>query len=674
MHKTVYMKKTLILTLLFLVFSVSAAAEISSDLQNELDQLGPQDRVEVLVQTGPSMTDQHVQAMNQQGEVKNRYDLFNGVHLELPVPAVEAISNLDFVESVEPNYEVEVTLSESTEQVEANHIWNNYNTTGEEVETAVLDTGVQAEHSQLNVVEEVDFTGEGTDDLNGHGTHVAGIIGSQDETNRGVAYNSDLFDVKVLNEDGQGSGSDLLEGMEWTVENNIDIAVMSLGAEVEECDGEDFLSQAVDDMVEEGVYVTVAAGNEGPEEETITIPGCSREATTVGAVDKNDELADYSSRGPTSNGKTKPDVVAPGTSIESTWNDNGFNTISGTSMATPHVAGQAALLLEEDPNLTPTELKQTITETSTDLGFDSNEQGDGRINVSQSFYAVSDQERNETEEEQEEGTEEEQEETETGPPEQDQPQTPEAEARAEGRMRFGPESRFYGLRIAADRASVSLGLRTNEQVMERRAQEARTMMERGNQEASERALGEMRRTAGDRENATQQAQETLERVMQDAPEEAQEGLRNALQNVEQQRGQRGQQQQEERPEQGQQEQRPEDSVPEEPPQEQPEQAPEESGSPEEGEQREPPTPDETQSDEELKDQPETPRQEETETHGGQQETPEDQEQSEQETQQEESNETSNETDTETPQQDEETGSDQQGNNVGQFFRDRLSLN
>lgn len=543
-------KLALVLTSIVLL-SFSVAAEVSSDLQNELDQLGPNDRIEVLVQTGPSMTDQHVDAISQQGELRNRYDLFDGVHLELPVPAVDVLSNLDFVESVEPNYEMGLFLSESAGQVEAETVWD-YERTGEGVKTAVLDTGVHAEHSGLNVAEQVDFTGEGTGDNNGHGTHVAGIVGSQDDNNRGLAYGSNIYDVKVLNEDGQGSGSDLLDGMEWVVNNDMQVAVLSLGAAVEDCDGDDILSRAVDDMTDEGVFVAVAAGNEGPEDETITIPGCSREGTTVGSVDKNDRLADYSSRGPTSDGRAKPDVVAPGTIIESTWNDGGFNTISGTSMATPHVAGQAALLLEEEDNsLTPRELKDVIISTSTDLGLERNEQGSGRINVSESFFQISDEEREEQqkEEEQEEENEETEEKNgdETEEDRDDEEQAPDqempgAEARAEGRIRFGPDSMFYGLRVASDRAAVSLGFKTRQDVMKRRAQEARQMQEQGNNQAAERALSEMRRSAGSSENATREAEETLERVIEDAPEEAKEGLRNSLRNVEEKGGQRTQRQ------------------------------------------------------------------------------------------------------------------------------------
>lgn len=529
------MKRIVFVLASIVLLSFSVAAEVSSDLQNELDQLGPNDRVEVLVQTGPSMTDRHVNAMSQQGELKNRYNLFDGVHLELPVPAVEALSRLEFVESVEPNYEIELFLSESASQVEADTVWE-YQSTGEGVETAVLDTGVHSEHSELNIIQQMDFTGEGFGDNNGHGTHVAGIIGSQDENNRGLAYESNLYDVKVLNQDGHGSGSDLLEGMEWTVNNDMQIAVMSLGAEVENCDGEDILSQAVNEMTDQGVFVTVAAGNNGPEDRTITVPGCSSKGTTVGSVDKNDKLADYSSRGPTADGRAKPDVVAPGTGIESTWNNGGFNTISGTSMATPHVAGQAALLLGEDNSLGPNELKDIITDTSTDLGLDSNQQGHGRINVSEAYFQVSDEEREQEEEEDEETKEETDEETQEYREEDDLSSDQEqsgTNTKAEGRIRLGPDSMFYGLRIASDRAAVSLGFRTREDVMERRAREARQMQERGDSQSAERALNEMRKTAGDSENANRELEETLERVMEGSPEESKEGLRNALRNVEQ---------------------------------------------------------------------------------------------------------------------------------------------
>lgn len=541
--------KVILITVFLILVSFSVSAQITPDLNEKLNEIGEQERTEVLIQVGPSMTDQHIENLEEIGEVRNRYQHFNGVHLELPRPAVENLANRPFVESIEPNYEISTTLSESATQIQAQEAWK-FETTGHGVDVAILDTGIQATHPELDVAEEVDFTGEGTEDLDGHGTHVAGIVGSQHEENRGIAYESTLYDVKVLTQDGTGQGSDLLQGMEWAIENNMQVSVLSLGAEIEECDGTDTISQAVDEMSNQGVTVTVAAGNTGPEEQTITIPGCSNEGITVGSVDKSDEIASYSSRGSTSDGRIKPDIVAPGTGIQSTYNNDGFTTLSGTSMATPHVAGQAALLLQEDQELTPSEIKNLIQQSSEDLGLEENTQGSGRINVNASYRLIADIEQDEevedTNETEQETDEEEEETSEDDTTDSEQERTGEmpqqAAEQAQRRGFFGPDSRMYGLRIAMDRASMAVGLQTREQVMEKRAQEARQMQERSNTQAAERAIGEMRRTAGESENATREAEETLDRVMENAPEEAKEGLRNALRNVEENRQQAQQRQ------------------------------------------------------------------------------------------------------------------------------------
>lgn len=651
-------KHILALTTLTILLTTATTANTTPELQQEIDQATPNDRIEVILTVGPQINQSHIDNAAQQGEIQKTYEQFNNIHLELPTAAVENLEQRDFVEKIEPNYETSTTLQESTTQIEAETAWNN-NATGEDINVAVLDTGIQANHPNLNIAEEIDFTGEGTQDDDGHGTHVAGIIASQHEDNRGVAYQSTLNDVKVLGADGSGSGTDLLDGIEWTIENDIDIAVMSLGATVDQCDGEDFLSQAVDEAFQNGVFVTVAAGNEGPEEQSITIPGCSQEALTVGSVDKNNEIASYSSRGPTADNQVKPDVVAPGTNIESTYNNEDFQTLTGTSMATPHVAGQAANILQQNPDTTNEELKNQITQTTVDLGLDENTQGTGRINISattnttqqeqeeeenettiqtqteittpetettqplnetlqvqwnatnqeenttllnQTTVQLSDyleqninqdlelepgqqqnlqteiqsdqleeaenqqltvtdtwenntetqdtvtinienqtqQEQEEDEEETSDGNQTEENRTQTGPPtDAGDPSQQGREARQRSPV-FGPSSRLYSVRTGLDRIQVATGLKTREEVMEERAREAREMQEEGNNQAAERAVNELGRSAGEDENSTTRAEETLNRVIEDAPEEAQEGLRNALSNVEENREQRRQ--------------------------------------------------------------------------------------------------------------------------------------
>jgi hypothetical protein len=163
---------------------------------------------------------------------------------------------------------------------------------------------------------------------------------------------------------------------------------MSLGAEIDPCDGTDAISQAVDKAVSKGVVVVVAAGNSGPDSGTITSPGCSKKGITVGAVDDNDNVPSWSSRGPTDDGRVKPDLVAPGVGITSTWKDNSFKSLSGTSMSTPHVSGVVALLLETDSSLKPDDVKEALKSTALDLGLDENTQGAGRVDAYEAYIYV----------------------------------------------------------------------------------------------------------------------------------------------------------------------------------------------------------------------------------------------------------------------------------------------
>ena len=627
-------RKAIILAFATVLTLSTVSAQISLGLQDRLDQRPDTERVDVIILTQPNANEQAKSAVrNANGNISHDFNIIDGVAVTIPKVAAENLADRDFVREIQPDYNVETRLSESADTVDAEEVWSQ-NVTGEGVDVAVLDTGIE-DNTILNVEEQVDYTSEGTDDLNGHGTHVAGIIASPDEEYRGVAYGADLFDVKVLDQEGTGSASDVISGLEWAVENNADVATLSLGAAVEECDGTSSISEAVDNTVEEGVTVTVAAGNNGPDSETITAPGCAENPITVGSS-SNAEISDFSSRGPTADGRVKPDLVAPGEGITSLTNNDGdspqFETLSGTSMATPHVAGAAALLLAEE-DLSPSEVKNLTTYTAEDLGFDTNDQGSGRLDAYAAYQQVS-QTQNQTENEtgneapavevlgtqvnflnesaeaelainatdsddetlnatfyfegeqvsQQEGYGEitnteanlslnttynwsaevtdgtnttvtgtqsfstdvdtgNENETEdgnqtgnrTGP--ELPPQASDTARKATAGL-FNPTSPFYGFDVAFDRASVAVGLRTRESVMEERASEARAMAEKGNEEAAEKAVNKLRNTAGDSENATKEAEETLNRVLEGAPEEAKQGLRNALENAEKNRQQR----------------------------------------------------------------------------------------------------------------------------------------
>ncbi len=230
--------------------------------------------------------------------------------------------------------------------------------------------------------------GEGTDDENGHGTHVVSIVAgtgaASGGVNKGVAPKASLLDVKVLDKTGSGKLSDAIAGIEWAVLNNAEIISLSLGALLP-CNGLDTTSLAADIAVKRGKHVVVAAGNLGPLPGTITSPGCAREVITVGAVDRLDAVALFSSRGPTLDGRAKPDIVAPGVLILAAQAGGSYVPMSGTSMAVPHVSGVVALLLSQKPGLSPEQVKDVLMTTALDLDEDKNTQGTGRVQAYEAF-------------------------------------------------------------------------------------------------------------------------------------------------------------------------------------------------------------------------------------------------------------------------------------------------
>jgi len=284
------------------------------------------------------------------------------------------------------------------EQIGAPQVWDiGYN--GTEIKIAILDTGIDDTHPDLDegkVVAENDFTDDGTtDDLDGHGTHCAGIAAGERNTSTdmsGVAPGASLINAKVLNQSGSGYTSWIISGIEWSMDQNADILSMSLGGLQQDGTGRDPESMAVTNAVNAGYVVVIAAGNEGPGEGTIGSPAVAYGAIAVAASNNTDGIADLSSRGPTGDGRVGIDLAAPGVNINSTnarWEIGDDYTVeSGTSMATPHVAGAAALLLEAYPDLTPEEVGGALMNAADDIGYEILEQGAGRLNVTVAYLAL----------------------------------------------------------------------------------------------------------------------------------------------------------------------------------------------------------------------------------------------------------------------------------------------
>ncbi|MFE1287352.1 S8 family serine peptidase [Streptomyces sp. NPDC058751] len=291
------------------------------------------------------------------------------------------------------------SLDKSVPQIGAPRAWSaGYD--GKGVKIAVLDTGVDATHDDLKgqVIGAKNFTtAPDASDKVGHGTHVASIAAGTGKKSggkyKGVAPGAKILNGKVLDDGGYGSDSEILAGMEWAAAEGADVVNLSLGGR--DTPAIDPLEAAVNKLSEKkGILFAIAAGNEGDfGDQTIGSPGSAATALTVGAVDDKDELADFSSRGPGMDGALKPDVTAPGVDItaasapgnliaqEVGEKPAGYMTISGTSMATPHVAGAAAILKQQHPAWKYAELKGALSGSTKGGKYTPFQQGSGRIQV-----------------------------------------------------------------------------------------------------------------------------------------------------------------------------------------------------------------------------------------------------------------------------------------------------
>ena len=344
-------------------------------------------------------------------KIEREFDyIFNGFILDISEQEAEEIESLDSVEKVYPNYKVQTLLDSSISAMNFDLAREYTGLNGEGVTIAVIDTGIDASHESLDDLDDdpatddpkvigwMDFVNFRVDpyDDHGHGTHVSGIAaGTGGSSNYiGVAPKANLVGVKVLNGWGGGTFSDVIAGMEWVVQHkeeyNISIISMSLGANVNS-DGTTPVEIAADYAVAMGINFAVAAGNSGGRGyNTVGIPASAFNVTTVGAVDDNREVTWFSSRGPTKDGRIKPEVAAVGLDVTSSFPGNGYREWSGTSMATPHVAGFMALLLQQDPSLTPMEVRDLLMQTAVDKGIPGpdNDYGWGVVDALETFFSL----------------------------------------------------------------------------------------------------------------------------------------------------------------------------------------------------------------------------------------------------------------------------------------------
>ncbi len=242
---------------------------------------------------------------------------------------------------------------------------------GAGVNVAVLDTGIDLDHPDLqaNIKGGINTINplNSADDDNGHGTHVAGIIAGADNKLGvlGVAPQASLYAVKVLSRTGSGYISDIIEGLQWSIDNGIQVVNMSFGTTSNIQSFHDAILAASN----KGIVLVAAAGNSGPYDNTVLYPAKYTEVIAVSTTDKYDTIASWSSRG------SEVELAAPGVSIYSTYKGGGYATLSGTSMACPHVVGTAALVFasgratDSDGKYgLANEVRKILQQTADDLG------------------------------------------------------------------------------------------------------------------------------------------------------------------------------------------------------------------------------------------------------------------------------------------------------------------
>lgn len=359
----------------------------------------------VIINFKDVVTDHDVQMVKDLGgEIKYTYKIIPAIAASIPSDNLGEIKRHFRVSNIDEDVEVKAMDINGDNQINAPLVWNA-GFTGQGVRVAILDTGITTAHPEFagrieNCKTEVVGTASCEDD-NGHGTHVAGIAGAQgvNSAAKGVAPNISFMSDKVLDSSGSGSLSQVIAGIQWATygpDGNLgtgdeaNVISMSLGTsktwKSSNCDnGVPSMTSAINNAVNNGVTVVAAAGNSGGA--GVSLPGCISTTIAVGAVNFNDNLASFSGWG---FAMKDHGVVAPGVGIFSTWLNNGYNTLSGTSMATPAVAGTVALLKSANPSLTPADMKTKLFNTAKDLGSSGvdNKYGNGRIDAYRAYICA----------------------------------------------------------------------------------------------------------------------------------------------------------------------------------------------------------------------------------------------------------------------------------------------
>lgn len=330
-------------------------------------------------------------------KIEKKFPFINAISAKVPVELINKLSMKSYVEYISSQSKVEALMNIARKVLKVENI-----TGGNEVTIAYIDTGI-APHADFKLVRNriikfVDLINEKTNayDDNGHGTFVAGVGSGNGALSggkyRGIAPNSNIVSIKALDKHGEANATKILEAMQWVYDNNLEynikVVCMSFGSEP--LGFNDPIMKGAEALWRKGIVIVSAAGNSGPDYQTIKSPGISPRIITVGGMNDNRfdeeykeeffEIAKFSSRGPAFN-KFKPDIVAPSVDINSCSNKEGYTKLSGTSVATPMIAGLCALAYEKNKYLKPDQIKRALLASSNGITYNRNLEGYGLPNL-----------------------------------------------------------------------------------------------------------------------------------------------------------------------------------------------------------------------------------------------------------------------------------------------------
>ncbi len=349
-----------VLLLVFVGFAL-ARPEISGELELELLNKGINEPLPAVIVLNKAIEPHELRVLKAIGIEIDKTSYSDVIFGNLSWKMLEKLKDKEYLSAIGSDFEINALANGKTEigfdkLLELN-ITKEENF-GKNITVAVLDSGIN-NNNNLNLIQEIDFTGEGVIDSLGHGTVIAEVIGSNNTVNKGIAFNSQIISLKVLDSTGKGRASNAVKAIEWAIKNKVKVVNLGFGGIISNC-GNDILSKAVNKAAEKGILVIVAAGN--PEIEGIMSPACAEKAMAVGSM--------------TATAKNFPDIVAPN------------QEISGTSISSAYVSGTAALLLSAKPETSNKELKEILFETADDINLPMEFQGFGKINAFNAYIKL----------------------------------------------------------------------------------------------------------------------------------------------------------------------------------------------------------------------------------------------------------------------------------------------